>query len=336
MGPVKVDRAPRANAPQAKRQVPAVQDLKLLARLIAYGLVAGLTPQTYWPRLVGLSSMFWSQNQRRRAEEPLAKVVDTFERALERADPALRPERMDDVLYAFREDTLCILKEYWPGGWNPKLHVEGVQRITAALKIGKGVVLWIATQQNRLAWKKALHRAGVRVAHVSRIEHGFSETDFGIRYLNPICTNVESRYEERVVIGRGEEKSVIRRVYERLARNEVVSIQDTGKGRTIEVPFLTGYRSFFVGAPSIALSSGATLLPVFPVREGEGRFSIKVGPAIEAPATDSRTGAVETLTREFARQLAEHVRVQPEQWYWRPFDARSHASRDSPHDASVQ
>jgi lauroyl/myristoyl acyltransferase len=133
------------------------------------------------------------------------------------------------------------------------------------------------------------------------------------------------------VIEHGGEVNAIRRVRERLARNEVVSIQDSGSGKTIELPFLAGYRSFHVGAPSIALASGAALLPLFTVREGGDGFLVDIGPPIEVPAAARRAQAVEMMTREFARQLAEHVRVHPECWHWgRWSPARTSAVASSP------
>ena len=55
---------------------------------------------------------------------------------------------------------------------------------------------------SQLVSKMALHRAGYGLVHLSRSEHGYSSTIFGMRCLNPLRSRIESRYlAERVVIG---------------------------------------------------------------------------------------------------------------------------------------
>jgi lauroyl/myristoyl acyltransferase len=84
----------------------------------------------------------------------------------------------------------------------------------------------------------------------------------------------------------------------KLAQNRVVSIQDSGSGRSLELPFLTGYRSFFLGPPSIALASGATLLPAFPFREPDGTFGIAIGTPIAALVAGADHSAAMTVVSE--------------------------------------
>jgi lauroyl/myristoyl acyltransferase len=296
---------------------PTRKDLKLLARIAVFGLLAGLVPQDRWRSALGLLAKLWTPAKRRRVLEKIAREVDIFETALGAAAPGSRLAKATNVIFTHQEDMLAVLKDGLPGGWQPKLAVRGTEHLAAALQRGRGAVLWVALQRYRLAWKMALHRAGIHVAHLSRPEHGFSSTAFGIRWLNPLCTRVESRYVERVVIDSGGEIAALRGLRQKLRRNEIVSIQDSGSsGRTIEVPFLAGYWSFFIGAPSIALASGAALLPLFPLREDDATFVAEIGPEIRAPEGASRDAAIAAMTREFARGLAEHARARPEHWSW--------------------
>lgn len=301
--------------------VPTRQDIRQLARMAFWGLVVGFLPQKHWRRLHSALFKLGSVGKRARALKPALPTVHAYREALG-ADAVECPEaEAEDVLFCGLEDMLCILREYWPGGWQPKFQVRGLEHVAAALARGNGAVLWVAGQRNRLGWKKALHQVGLSVAHLSSRAHGLSATPFGRRYINPLCTNVESRFVERVLIGASGQVAGIRRLRERLAANELVSVHDAGTGGMVRVPFLSGTRSFYVGAPSIAFAAGAALLPLFPIGPVGDRWVIEIGPPIEPPSGCSRQQAVASMTQDFSRQLAERVRTHPQRWFWEGWSA---------------
>ena len=296
--------------------MPTAADIALTAKLLAWSLIVGIVPRKHWRAVHRALSGRWSAKKRQRLLADCGATVNAFEQALGRHQPELHEAKARDVLCNRLEDTLFVLREYWPGGWNPKLRLEGLERLEEALARGRGVLFWVAGTHNRLGWKKALHSAGIRNAHLSRPEHGFSESAFAVRYLNPVCTNVESRFVERIVIDSGGEVGAVRRLRKRLQANQVVSVQDTGKGSTMEVPFLSGFRSFYVGAPSIALRSGAALLPLFTLGEIGDEFVVEIGREIAAPQGEDGERALELMIRDFAQQLGQRVQEHPERWFW--------------------
>lgn len=291
--------------------MPTAADLKMVARLLAWSAIAGLVPERRWQAVLRACSPRLGEVRKKRILRDSRESALKIEHALgAETDP-------EDVLFEHQADTLCILKDRWSGGWKPRLEVRGLEHVEAAQAAGRGAVLWVALQYNRLAWKKGLHQAGLRVSHLSRPEHGFSETEFGQQRINPFCTRVEERYVDRVVLEPGAEVKALRALRQLLGANRIVSIQDSGRGaKTVTVPFLNGSRSFFTGAPTLAFSSGAALLPLFTLREEDGSWIIEIGPSIEAPPGASRTAAVTAMTGEFAAMLERHVRRSPERWDW--------------------
>lgn len=295
------------------------QDLTTIARLLALGLVAGCVPQRSWvPLRERLTRLPGTTHGHQAGSSEL--LLTRIERLI--ADQAGLPvdwrERARRVLqYKKYEDTLFILKEYWPGGWQPELRVEGLEHINAALKEGKGAVLWVGHfAASRLAWKKALHESGVAVTHLSSSKHGFSRTPFGERYINPVCTRIEKRYlRERVQLVPNGLVKAMRRLRTCLAQNAVISVTDFPFARnTIQTPFLGLTRPLAPGAPSLALAAGARLLPVFPLRTDGNVFKIVVEPAIVPPTGVSRTIAVNAMAHEYASRLERYVKKQPEAW----------------------
>ncbi len=169
-------------------------------------------------------------------------------------------------------------------GWRAPLKVTGQEHISEALSNGRGAVLWIAHFSfNALASKKALYAAGFRVSHLSRPEHGFSKSRFGIAVLNPIRVGAELRYlRDRIIIDRNRPLSAVQQARRYLEANRIISITagawEGGQVASVEIG---GCRlEIATGAPGLAYLTGAALLPVFTLRDS-GTTEICV--AVDAP-----------------------------------------------------
>ena len=79
-------------------------------------------------------------------------------------------------------------------GWRPPVALEGGEHLVGAQDAQNGAVLWVAHFCfNALVSKMALRAHGNRVHHISRAEHGFSKSSFGMKFLNPIRVGAEAR-----------------------------------------------------------------------------------------------------------------------------------------------
>jgi lauroyl/myristoyl acyltransferase len=294
-----------------------------LARLSAIALAV---PESHWHRAISTLDRLKTRTAQASIRALNTETVKKIDQALGQTSNQQTKDWMsNEIRYRNAEDILSILKDRTKNKWRPTLQVAGREHVSRALKSGKGAVLWIAAQRNRLAWKKGLHGAGINVIHLSRNEHGFSSSEFAIKHLNPICTDVECRYlKSRATFEPEAELAVIRYLRRMLENNEVVSIQDLGRSaKPIEVPFLNGFRSFHTGAPSIAYSAGSALLPVFTERTGNQAFKVTIGPPIASPPGTSRSEAVRNMTERFAELLATYMSACPEQWNWDAWSAES-------------
>ena len=199
------------------------------------------------------------------------------------------------------------------------VQVSGVENLAQALDGGRGAVLWIADQVFAGdAVKVGLGTAGYEVSHMSRPEHGFSGTRFGIRFLNPIRTRFEMRYlKERVVFDRDKPATTMRTLRKRLTGNAVVSfLASAYEGRSlIEQPFLSGSTSLATGAPRLAQSAGASLLPVFVRRtDTPGRLEVVIEAPIRLVPGEKADEGVMAATRQYMTQLERYVRDDPALW----------------------
>jgi hypothetical protein len=180
-------------------------------------------------------------------------------------------------------------------------------------------VLWIANFSfNALAAKMAFAKAGFEVFHVSRPEHGFTKSRFGIRFLNPIRIGAELKYAAgRIVIDRANPAASMHEARRLLRTNKFVSITAGAWEGELLVNARIGQSTLEVagGAPRLAKISGAPLLPVFVGREeGSGKIRVAVDSPIDLGNHQGRAELLQHATQQFADRHLPFIKAYPHQW----------------------
>lgn len=283
-----------------------------LARLLALLSASWLTPIE---RLGPLARALRRLRERERDPSGATEIIMAHLLS-DRASPRQASELFRQWQNRLLEMTLQILALRRPGrGWRPLIHLQGVDTLAAALRGGKGAILWISDFVYRpLIVPFALRQAGFAVAHLSRPEHGFSVSPFGVRFLNPLWTAVENRFlSERVVIEGNDARAALATLRERLAGNQLVSITvaETGR-RTLAATFLGGRLRLATGPVHLARTSGAPLLPIVAVRKEDGAYTVSIEPPLDV--RDSDHPPYSAAIRAYAAMLEGFVRRYPDQW----------------------
>jgi lauroyl/myristoyl acyltransferase len=238
-------------------------------------------------------------------------------RALRLREASGDPRRITDKRSANTHlARLNLLRCHRPPQWQPRIRLEGADHVAAAIAAGRGAILWVAPMVfSDLMTKLACHRVGFRVFHLSRDGHGYSPTRFGARFLNPICTTVENRYlAERLTMSPRNSAGALRALVQRVRRNEVVSVTVGIQGRTgVAVPFLDGTITLAGAVPSLALRTGAALLPVFTVKQRDGSYLTVIDPPLGDTGSDDRERVARLVARE-AELLASWASRYPAQF----------------------
>lgn len=281
--------------------------------LAGMAVVSWCLPESIWKHIARLAAplpaaLAW---QTRANIECIKALVGNHPIALSARDIQL------ECMGGFIVDNLRALKDYRPGGWNPEIQLHGLEHIEAGLRRGRGVILWIAPFTADLITKIALYRVSYLVSHLSLWRHGYSDTRFGMRFLNPIRTTIEERYlRELVVIAPDSSKAALMTLRERLRANGIISISAMSSGkRPAVVPFLNGSISLGVGAPYLAYQAKSVLLPVFPVEEDDGRFTVVIAPPLAKEGTCLIQEFLNWATREYVSLLEPYVLEKPGQWH---------------------
>jgi lauroyl/myristoyl acyltransferase len=308
-----------------ERPLITAKDVAILLWLCV-GAAAAPLPRAWRWRLCRFAAHFASRTRRGRDARACALRIGKI--------PADDVERVIQQLYAGRLAAHLDVVRALLLGPDVRAQCRGLAEIDAALAQGHGVVLWISDFVSAGDVSKiALANAGYRVTHLSRKEHGFSTSAFGIRFLNPLRIRFESAYlEERVVFDRTDPAPAMSRLLARLRANGIVSIVASMHegGTLVDLPFLAGRLKIALGALRLARVSGAAVIPVFLLRENAEAFEA----VFAAPLTFSR-GSRETEVlapaSEYRDLLEAYVRARPECWVgWRRAGqlAESGASQD--------
>jgi lauroyl/myristoyl acyltransferase len=236
-----------------------------------------------------------------------------------------------------QELRLQIIRDLLFRDWRPEIRVDGGSHLDEALAAGRGAILWVS----RFAFadtvaKIGLWREGYPPVHLSRSVHGFSNSRFGRRWLNPLQQRMENRYlAERVVMREGAPSAAMRRLHNVLVENGIVSITvDSWGAHAAEVPFLGGRLRIATGALSLGWKTGARLMPVFVIREPQtGIFRLLIDEPLRIDRAKSKGDAQMRGVAQYVSRLERHVAAYPGQWRdWpnlRPIGAQFSASRST-------
>lgn len=293
---------------QGSAKAVSKKDVLQAVRIAVIAVLSWTTPSRGWPFL---SEVLAAIDRRLRPNESKRQLQEIASVLSDRPQAAI-PQIVRDSTAAVYEDRLQLLREYRPGGWQPEMELVGEEHLQAGLARGNGVILWVSY----LAFschitKKALKNAQYDVTHLSRPDHGFSDSRLGIQILNPIQTRIEERFLlERVVIDDDGSVPALMHLNRCLRRNGIVSITvGSNASAFVSAPFLKGTIKFPTGPIELARFSDAALLPVYTVRDGYWRYKTHIGSSLLG-----RDATNEDAATAYAAWLEPAVRRQPEQW----------------------
>ena len=299
---------------RSRRPIVSAHDFGVLAGLPMMAAVSWTTGERTWNTVAQKAAPYAGAILSRSPEQITQRVREIAGNR----DLSLPPSEIAQQLVACEIETaMQMVRSHAPTRWVPEILVEGKAHLDSALAAGRGAILWDSHFYfASLITKMGLYRDGYRLHHMSRREHGFSPTHFGIHVLNPVRTSIEARYlAVRVVMPEHNPGAVLDDLARRLADNEVVSVTVRGdSNRPVEAPFLDGVMRIAPGAAVLCWNSQSALLPVFTKRVDDFRYRVRISPPIDVLANATRRDAVVSAAQEYARRLEAEVIEHPGQW----------------------
>lgn len=185
--------------------------------------------------------------------------------------------------------------------------IDGLQHLLDARDAGNGMVLALPHMGN---WEAAAPIAvsnGIDVVAVAEV--------LGNRRITDWFTEMRGEVGIEIVLATGR-LEVMRRLEEAVAENKAVALladRDL-KGRGVEIEFFGERTTMPPGPASLAVRTGAPLLPVGCYFTENG-YKATIHPPMEIPDRGSKNETVEAVTQELARSLESIIREAPSQWH---------------------
>ena len=290
-----------------------------VAAWLIVGLVVAPLPRSWRWRLCGFAARFAGWTGRARAAR--ARLLRIAE---------IRPRDMQRTVRELYAGRFCAILDVVRGlmlGPDMRIVCRGAGEIEAARTQGRGVILWVSDFVSAGDISKlALVRAGYRIVHLSRPQHGFSSSSFGIRFLNPLRIRFERAYlAERIVFDRMNPKPAMSRLLACLRAGGLVSVMASihEGGQLVDLPFMAGRLRVATGALRLAWISGAAVIPVFVLRDRSDATSFHVAFAAPLPMPSglAENDAIVMAACDYRDKLEAVVRARPESWVgWRRAD----------------
>jgi KDO2-lipid IV(A) lauroyltransferase len=202
---------------------------------------------------------------------------------------------------------LEFLKMHWLSGEqvDELLELDGEEHLAEALRQKQGVVLLTAHYGNWELTGARIARAGFPISVIAR-DHDDPATAAAVNGIR------ESHGVQ--VLQRGGVRDALRC----LRRNEVVGIlpdHNISQGGLL-VDFFGRPATTAPGPATYALRTGAAIVPMFCVRQADGRLKAIFEPPMKLVRTGDRAQDVLVNTQRITKVVEEAIRRHPEQWMW--------------------
>lgn len=199
--------------------------------------------------------------------------------------------------------------------------IAGKNRLDDALEENRGAILWATPFMfQSLPGKRGLAEAGFKLHQVSSAQHGFSDTVFAERVLNPRTIAAENTHlESRLVFDGRDASMALRRAVRLLQTGETVIFTNNAfAGRHfVQLPFGSGaWISMSVTPIRLALRHKVPLLLVATAeREPFASYDIAISENMTAAMAEmNEDEAVATIALRTRDWMLDMVRADPDQF----------------------
>lgn len=181
---------------------------------------------------------------------------------------------------------------------------DGTEHIDAALADGRGAILALPHMGS---WDMAGTVAGTLGYDIYAVAETFpgSLNDAVVEGRRQLGLNV-------IPLGR----AAVPRLIQILQQNKVAALlTDIAHGRGVEVEMFERRVELAAGPASLALRTGAALIPVGVWATGPSRYHGHVEPELVPKVTGNRKADIRELTQRLARVFERLIRAHPNHWY---------------------
>jgi KDO2-lipid IV(A) lauroyltransferase len=134
-------------------------------------------------------------------------------------------------------------------------------------------------------------------------------------FLDGLISGIRCRGGNRLIAKRGSVRTVLRLIKDGEAIALLID-QNVDWYEGVFVPFFKDFACTTKTLAVMALRTEAPVVPVYNVRQPDGRYKVVFEPEVSLVRTGNKTTDVEESTALFNRIIESYVRRDPEQWFW--------------------
>ena len=192
------------------------------------------------------------------------------------------------------------------------IEIVGLSHLMKSVQRGKGTVVVTGHFGNVVLLRYACYLdIPPRSVVIRRLDNPYLE-----RYLSSILNG----HDVTMIRPDG----ALKRMYELLLQNTLtVTLADQKAGGTPRVGRHGTVADFFgipsqthITAPLLARRSGASVITVFVIRKGPGRYRVEVNEPMKLVHTDDEQADLKLNARSLNRVYERYIRKYPDQWFW--------------------
>ena len=253
-------------------------------------------------RLLGRLAYRLDERHRRIALENIASTL------------GLKGAEAEKIVFSVFENLGMVLAEFIKiptvdkSFLDKRVSVEGFENYLKAKSEGKGILMLGAHLGN---WELLAATHLLKMGERASVVYMKTKNPYVDRFID----SIRKSYGLKTI----PHHNAMKRVLAALRRGEAVGgllDQHGGDKEAIKVDFIGRTAATSMGLALMALRTGAPVVPMFMVREGDDRFRFKY----EEPIYLKKSGDMEKDIRDgtiiFNRVIEDYVRRYPEQWFW--------------------
>lgn len=203
----------------------------------------------------------------------------------------------------------CFLQLGHPQYVKSAVTIEGIENLEAALAKGKGIIALGAHLGNFVLVGTRIGVEGYPFSSLFRVPEEKRIKEMIEFYLCP-------PFRQQIIPSRPR-RLAVRKILNALKRNEIVYILgDNLKKGKIETLFFGQKVLSPRGPVSLALRSGAALVPLYLVRNYQGGLQLIIEPEIPLSRNGDLGRDITHSTQQIVRHLEQLIRRYPDQWNW--------------------
>ncbi|HEX2404759.1 MAG TPA: phosphatidylinositol mannoside acyltransferase [Acidimicrobiia bacterium] len=186
--------------------------------------------------------------------------------------------------------------------------VEGLEHIIGAREEGRGMIYGLPHVGN---WDAAAPVSGNEKVPVVAVAENLPN-----RRITEWFTSMRAEFGIEIVLATGGTE-VMRKLEAALSANKAVALLSDRdlKQRGVEVVFFGEKTTLPPGPATLALRTGAPLLPVASYYEGDNGYRVVIRPALPVPTEGTRSEKVRAMTQALAEEMESLIRAAPRQWH---------------------